>query len=41
LPLDLRESEMGDGVALVAQADQAPQRLHPGRFVVDPALMCF
>jgi hypothetical protein len=41
LALDLGESEMCDGVALVAQADQAAQRLHPGRFVVDPAFVCF
>jgi hypothetical protein len=40
LALDLRESEMGDGVAMVAQADQAAQRLDPGRFVVDPAFVC-
>jgi hypothetical protein len=28
-------------VALIAQADQTAQRLHPGRFVVDPAFVCF
>jgi hypothetical protein len=28
-------------VALIAQADQTAQRLHPGWFVVDPAFVCF
>jgi hypothetical protein len=39
--LDLGESEMCEGVELVAQGDQATSRLGPGRFVVGSPFVCF